>query len=331
MRSPGVDQSHGPGAGERRGRGPRPAGGGGALAPTPVGRAGDRPGAEGEGVLVHVPDLRPSHEGGVGDARGRPAPAVRPAVRGRAGGDPGLLPAVGRPLAVRARRADRGGACAPGGVGAGPLPAAGEDGAALRATRAGRGLAPLRAPRRRAACAHGPPQGRAARETSDWRVAYSGRRGRAGPRHHADRPGHRGHHRPPGSRTGAVVGPDARARPPHARRLGARVAAPGPRGSGAGLGRRPAAARLGGHGVFGALALRLWLATAGASGLVVCSGCGDLYERERRPAPSRGNYCPKCGIRAAWRTAWRTRQLRRRAAEQASRGATAGEPPAPPP
>lgn len=41
-----------------------------------------------------------------------------------------------------------------------------------------------------------------------------------------------------------------------------------------------------------------------ASRLCTCSGCGHAYERVgKRASLSRNNYCPACGIRAAWRAA----------------------------
>ncbi len=48
-------------------------------------------------------------------------------------------------------------------------------------------------------------------------------------------------------------------------------------------------------GIFGALAIQLIAAVSGASGLYVCDGCSDLYERnDRKPQPQRRNYCKTC-------------------------------------
>ena len=52
--------------------------------------------------------------------------------------------------------------------------------------------------------------------------------------------------------------------------------------------------RIGGHDLFGALAVQLLLATSRSSGWAVCSACGSPYAPTRRPATGRLNYCAGC-------------------------------------
>lgn len=52
--------------------------------------------------------------------------------------------------------------------------------------------------------------------------------------------------------------------------------------------------RIGGHDLFGALAVQLLLATSRSSGWAVCSVCAGPYAPTRRPAAGRLNYCPRC-------------------------------------
>jgi hypothetical protein len=67
------------------------------------------------------------------------------------------------------------------------------------------------------------------------------------------------------------------------------------------------------HGTpFGALGLKLMMAISEKDGLAVCSSCHKSYIPLRRPDPTRRNYCPQCGSRAAWRDAARERRKRLR-------------------
>ncbi len=62
-----------------------------------------------------------------------------------------------------------------------------------------------------------------------------------------------------------------------------------------------------GAGLFGALAVQLLMAVSRTAGLAICSSCGGPYAPQRRPRADRRNYCPDCGIKAAWRDAQRGR------------------------
>ncbi len=62
---------------------------------------------------------------------------------------------------------------------------------------------------------------------------------------------------------------------------------------------------LGGFGLFGALATQLLLVVSRTRGFAVCSGCGKPYVPRRRRTSERLNYCPNCGLKAAWRDAQR--------------------------
>ncbi len=53
----------------------------------------------------------------------------------------------------------------------------------------------------------------------------------------------------------------------------------------------------------GAIALQIMLAATRSAGIAVCSSCGKLFTRSRRPNPNRNAYCETCGIRATWREA----------------------------
>ena len=65
------------------------------------------------------------------------------------------------------------------------------------------------------------------------------------------------------------------------------------------------------------LTLNLLLTMADKDGFAVCSSCHQSYIPLRKPDPTRRNYCPKCGLKAAWRDAARDgRERRRRMAEQ---------------
>jgi predicted RNA-binding Zn-ribbon protein involved in translation (DUF1610 family) len=61
--------------------------------------------------------------------------------------------------------------------------------------------------------------------------------------------------------------------------------------------------------MLGVLALQLVMAVRTARAIATCDGCGRTYTRKGRLAPvGRHNYCPRCGLKAAWRDA----QARRR-------------------
>jgi hypothetical protein len=66
--------------------------------------------------------------------------------------------------------------------------------------------------------------------------------------------------------------------------------------------------------LFGILTVQLILAIGQKEGFAVCSNCGQAYIPERKPDPTRRNYCggPRCGLRAAWRDAARERRRRQR-------------------
>lgn|GEM_PF-2992011 len=68
-------------------------------------------------------------------------------------------------------------------------------------------------------------------------------------------------------------------------------------------------ARLRGRpGLGSALALQLMTLACQSKGIAICSSCGRPFPPKRRPNPTRESYCPKCGIRAAWRDAQRRRR-----------------------
>jgi len=56
----------------------------------------------------------------------------------------------------------------------------------------------------------------------------------------------------------------------------------------------PPYVRVGGHDLFGALALQLLLATSKSAGWATCSNCARPYAPTRRPQSGRLNYCPLC-------------------------------------
>ena len=56
----------------------------------------------------------------------------------------------------------------------------------------------------------------------------------------------------------------------------------------------PPFVRIGGHDLFGALALQLLLATLKSAGWATCSHCARPYAPTRRPQLGRLNYCPTC-------------------------------------
>lgn len=68
----------------------------------------------------------------------------------------------------------------------------------------------------------------------------------------------------------------------------------------------------------GLLAIQLVITIANKEGYAMCSSCHTAYVPERKPDPTRRNYCGSCGIRAAWRDA--SRERRRRKREERERG-----------
>lgn len=68
--------------------------------------------------------------------------------------------------------------------------------------------------------------------------------------------------------------------------------------------------------LFGALGIQLAFALASERGWACCSACGAFYDPRRSPAAGRSNFCPDCGVRAAWRTA--ASRYRRKTAQKAS-------------
>lgn len=67
---------------------------------------------------------------------------------------------------------------------------------------------------------------------------------------------------------------------------------------------------LGSHGLFGALAKRLAFTVAHASALLTCSGCGEMFTRERKPRPRDDVWCSRCGKKAADRASKRRQRAR---------------------
>jgi hypothetical protein len=57
--------------------------------------------------------------------------------------------------------------------------------------------------------------------------------------------------------------------------------------------------------LFGALAAQLMLRAAMSKGWVLCSECSQFYPPDRQPNPNRRRFCPRCGLRAAWRASKR--------------------------
>ena len=67
-----------------------------------------------------------------------------------------------------------------------------------------------------------------------------------------------------------------------------------------------------GPSLFGAIGLSLMMAISERGGLAICSCCHKSYVPIRQPNPHRRNYCPTCGIQAAWRDASADRRKRSR-------------------
>ncbi len=70
--------------------------------------------------------------------------------------------------------------------------------------------------------------------------------------------------------------------------------------------------KLGGEGYItmlpAALTTQLLFTLSGASGFATCAECGRLFTPRRQPRKGENNYCPNCGIRAAWRAAQQRRR-----------------------
>jgi hypothetical protein len=78
--------------------------------------------------------------------------------------------------------------------------------------------------------------------------------------------------------------------------------------------------RIGGHDLFGALAVQLLLATSRSSGWAVCSACARPYAPTRRPPAGKLNYCPSCReTGAANRIAARNYRSRKRRSQPSMR------------
>ena len=71
--------------------------------------------------------------------------------------------------------------------------------------------------------------------------------------------------------------------------------------------------RLGGDGLFGALAVQLMLAVNAGKGVATCTECGQVYAPKRLPNPNRENFCLDCGRKIALRRAQRRRRERQAA------------------
>lgn len=65
-------------------------------------------------------------------------------------------------------------------------------------------------------------------------------------------------------------------------------------------------------GLLGALSIRLMLVAADSEGFALCTSCHQSYVPNRRPDPTRRNYCQTCGNKAAWRDAARDSRARQR-------------------
>ncbi len=61
--------------------------------------------------------------------------------------------------------------------------------------------------------------------------------------------------------------------------------------------------RLGGYGLYGALAIQLMFNVCRTDGLAVCTSCGTPYLPSRKPRRDRNSYCAECGRKAAVRDA----------------------------
>lgn len=70
--------------------------------------------------------------------------------------------------------------------------------------------------------------------------------------------------------------------------------------------------RLGGGGLFGALAVQLMMNVCRTAGIALCSECGIAYLPKRRPRVGNRHYCQDCGKKPAQRNASREYRRRRR-------------------
>jgi hypothetical protein len=90
---------------------------------------------------------------------------------------------------------------------------------------------------------------------------------------------------------------------------------------------------LDGDGLFGALALQLFLTATKTSGVAICGNCAEPYSLDRAPAPPpKRHYCPTCRANGAWKKfAMRELRAKRRDAARPSPGggATPAEPSSP--
>lgn len=55
--------------------------------------------------------------------------------------------------------------------------------------------------------------------------------------------------------------------------------------------------------LFGEIGIRLAMAVSRSDGPAVCTACGSPYVPKRTPSLTRRNFCPACGLKAAWRLA----------------------------
>lgn len=71
-----------------------------------------------------------------------------------------------------------------------------------------------------------------------------------------------------------------------------------------------------GRGLFGALVVQTLLFAGDVDRFALCTSCHRSYLPIRRPDPTRRNYCPDCGVRAARRDAARDLRERQRKARE---------------
>jgi hypothetical protein len=70
--------------------------------------------------------------------------------------------------------------------------------------------------------------------------------------------------------------------------------------------------------LFGELVLQLLALSAGASTLVICDGCGEFFQPERRRAEGRFKFCQDCGDKVARKLFKRRKAAEKRKATKAS-------------
>jgi len=56
------------------------------------------------------------------------------------------------------------------------------------------------------------------------------------------------------------------------------------------------------------LGIQLALVVAGRQGMAVCAGCARFFATKSQPRRDRNHYCPKCGLKTAWRDAQRRKR-----------------------